>query len=59
MTRVVTFKIEERELEELDRFCARNGLTRSDAIRLAIKKLLNEGAEIKLRPIRVRKVVLD
>lgn len=59
MLRLVTFKIDEKELEELDKFCERNGLTRSDAIRLAIRKLLNEGAEIKIKPIKVRKVILD
>jgi len=50
--KLVSFKIEEKLLEELDRFCKRNKIYRSDAIRLAIKKLLKEGVEIRLKPLK-------
>ncbi|PMQ00714.1 MAG: CopG family transcriptional regulator [Dictyoglomus sp. NZ13-RE01] len=56
--RVITFKVDENTLEELDRFCANSGLSRSSAIRIAIKKLISEGVEIKPKPKRVRKVEL-
>ncbi|MCD6085011.1 MAG: ribbon-helix-helix protein, CopG family [Desulfurococcales archaeon] len=56
--RVVTFKIRDEELEELDRFAARSGLTRSDVIRKAIKEYI--GGNARLPPIRyrIRKIVL-
>jgi len=56
--RVVTFKLRDEELEELDRFAARSGLTRSDVIRKAIKEYIR--GNVKLPPIRyrIRKIVL-
>jgi len=54
--RVITFKMDERLLEELDRFCNALGMSRSEAIRLAITQLLRSG--IKIRP-RVRAVELS
>jgi metal-responsive CopG/Arc/MetJ family transcriptional regulator len=40
--RVVTFKVEEDLLELLDRYAIRYGLNRSEAIRKAIEKVVNE-----------------
>jgi metal-responsive CopG/Arc/MetJ family transcriptional regulator len=40
--RVVTFKVEEDLLELLDRYAIRQGLNRSEAIRKAIEKVVNE-----------------
>ena len=57
--RVVTFKMDENLLEELDRYAVRNGLTRSDVIRRAIIELLrnsNNGNRIKYR---IRKIVIQ
>ena len=38
--RVVTFKIDEELLEKLDRYARRYGISRSDAIRKAIERLV-------------------
>jgi len=57
--RVVSFKIQEKLLEELDKFCIKKGMCRSDAIRLAIKmllqreKALNYGMRFTIRKVRV------
>lgn len=40
--RVVTFKVDEDLLEKLDTYARLKGMTRSEAIRKAIIKLLNE-----------------
>ncbi len=40
--RVVTFKIDEDTLEKLDAYARLKGITRSEAIRRAIDKLLKE-----------------
>ena len=56
--RVVTFKIKDEELEELDRFALRHGLTRSYVIRKAIKEYLRGNGSIPVRKLRIRKVVL-
>ena len=40
--RIVTIKMEEDLLEQLDAFAIRNKLNRSEAIRLAIQKMLKE-----------------
>ena len=57
--RVVTFKMDESLLEELDRYAIRYGLTRSDAIRRAIIELLrSEKSRSGRTKFRVRKIVL-
>ena len=59
MTRVVTFKMDEHLLEELDKYAIRNGLTRSDAIRKAIIELLRrEPPRSSIFRYRIRKVVI-
>jgi metal-responsive CopG/Arc/MetJ family transcriptional regulator len=40
--RMITVKMEEDLLEQLDAFAIRNNLNRSEAIRLAIQKMLKE-----------------
>ncbi len=48
--RIVTFKIEEELLEALDTYARRKGLTRSEAIRAAIARMLRaEGVRVKPR----------
>jgi len=57
VTRIVTFKLPENLLEELDRYALVHGMSRSDVIRLAIQKLIKETA----RPVpryRIKRVVL-
>ncbi|MCD6428479.1 MAG: ribbon-helix-helix protein, CopG family [Desulfurococcales archaeon] len=56
--RVVTFKLRDEELEELDRFAARSGLTRSDVIRRAIREYIRGNGQIPPIRYRIRKVVL-
>ncbi|PVU75829.1 CopG family transcriptional regulator [Sulfolobus sp. SCGC AB-777_G06] len=41
--RVVTFKLDEELLQLLDLYCINNKLVRSEVIRLAIQKFLEEG----------------
>ncbi len=41
MLRIVTFKLEEELLEEVDRYAQSKKLTRSDVIRLALLNLLS------------------
>ncbi len=41
MLRIVTFKLEEELLEEIDRYAQSKRLTRSDVIRLALLNLLS------------------
>lgn len=55
--RIVTFKLEEALLEELDRKARELNITRSEAIRLAIKDFLKNPAP-RTRRWRVRRVVL-
>ena len=43
MMRVVTFKLDEELLQLLDLYCINNKLVRSEVIRLAIQKFLEEG----------------
>jgi len=43
--RIVSFKIEPQVLEELDRYAMRHGLARSEAIRLAIERLVRSELE--------------
>jgi len=38
--RLVTFKLDEKTLEDLDRYAQRKGMSRSDVIRLAIERLI-------------------
>ena len=56
--RVVTFKLKDEELEELDRFAARSGLTRSDVIRRAIRAYIRGNGSVPPIRYRIRKVVL-
>ena len=56
--RVVTFKLRDEELDELDRFAARLGMTRSDVIRKAIKRFIQDNGHIPPLRFRIRKVVL-
>ena len=59
--RVYTFKMEEREMEEIDRLARMLGKTRSDVIReaLLIWKSTHE-YKPKVEPvIRIRRVVLE
>jgi len=57
--RVVTFKIDDALLYELDKFCTQAGLPRSECIRQAIKQMLRNGLTIKpIKYIKRRKVVL-
>ncbi len=42
MLRIVTFKLEEELLEQVDRYAQEKRLTRSDVIRLALLNLLNQ-----------------
>ena len=56
--RVVTFKLRDEELEELDRFAARSGLTRSDVIRRAIREYIRGNGRIPPIRYRIRKIVL-
>ena len=57
--RVITFKIDEKLLEELDRYAMRNGMTRSDAIRKAIIELLkNSNRYYSPFKYRIRRVVI-
>ena len=56
--KVVTFKLRDEELEELDRIARKLGMTRSDVIREAIRRFLSEvGTHPRVR-VRVRRVVL-
>ncbi len=57
--RVVTFKMDENLLEELDRYAVRNGLTRSDVIRRAIIELLRNSSNGSRIRYRIRKIVLQ
>ncbi len=43
--KMITVKMEEDLLEQLDAFAIRNKLNRSEAIRLAVRKLLKEEQE--------------
>ena len=56
--RVVTFKVDERLLDELDRYAARKRITRSEAIRRAINELLRREFRPRVFRIRVKKVVV-
>ncbi len=56
--RVVTFKMDERLLEELDKYAMRNGMTRSDAIRKAIMELLKNAGPRPYFKYRIRRVVI-
>ena len=56
--RVVTFKIEEDLLEKLDYYAIKHKLNRSEAIREAIKLLLNSQPPEDINPLKVYKVRL-
>ena len=48
----------DEELEKLDRFAARSGLTRSDVIRRAIRAYIRGNGSVPPIRYRIRKVVL-
>ena len=58
--RVVTFKLDERVLEQLDILAMRRGVPRSELIREAIIKLLRNEFKEPSRPFKftVRRVVI-
>ena len=57
--RVVTFKVDDELLDELDRYAARKRITRSDAIRKAIIELLMRDGSTRYFPgFTIRKVVV-
>ena len=57
--RIITFKLPEDLLEELDRYASAHGRSRSDVIREAIKSYINYCPQPRCQPrIRVRRVVL-
>ncbi|WP_048192044.1 ribbon-helix-helix protein, CopG family [Pyrolobus fumarii] len=58
MLRIVTFKVDEALLEALDRYAKMKRMSRSEAIREAIKRLL-ESEGIAIRPVRRREVRSD
>jgi len=47
MLRIVTFKLEEELLEQVDKYAQEKKLTRSDVIRLALLNLLNQVEKTK------------
>ncbi len=55
--RIVTFKIPESMLEELDRYALIHGMSRSDVIRLAIRRLMQESPRA-VPKYRIRRVIL-
>ena len=57
--RVITFKIDDDLLSELDKYAMRNSMTRSEAIRRAINELLRREFRPRVFRIRVRKVVVQ
>lgn len=54
--KVVTFKADEDLIEQLDRFAINNGIYRSEAIRIAIERMLQE--EMKEKGARIIKISL-
>ena len=57
--KIVTFKIDDRLLERVDRFAEKNGVSRSEVIREAIIRYLNGGGyKKKERMFKVKYVVL-
>ncbi len=59
MLKIVTFKLDERLLERIDRIAEREGISRSEVIREAIINYLNNGFKRgRKNSIRVKYVVL-
>ena len=56
--RIITIKIPERMLEELDMYALRHDLSRSEAIREAIRQHIILGAYPKIK-VNVKRVVLS
>lgn len=56
--RVVSFKVEEELLEQLDRYTIMHGLNRSEAIRKAIELLIKSNEEVEKYRISVQKIKL-
>ena len=57
MVRVVTFKLDDELLRDLDRVADELGVTRSDVIRMALKAFIR-GRSPRREVIRVRRVIL-
>ncbi|MEM0361349.1 MAG: ribbon-helix-helix protein, CopG family [Sulfolobales archaeon] len=58
MLRVVTFKIDELLLEEVDRFAKMFGISRSEVIRDALSNYLKSVRTIKKNNVSIKKVTL-
>ncbi len=56
--RVITFKAEDDLLDLLDRYAFRHGLSRSEAIRKAIQKLVEEEPKEPTAVARIERVRL-
>ena len=57
MVRVVTFKLDDELLRDLDRVADELGVTRSEVIRMALKAFIR-GRSPRREVIRVRRVIL-
>ncbi len=57
MVRVVTFKLDDELLRDLDRVAGELGVTRSEVIRMALKAFIR-GRSPRREVIRVRRVIL-
>ena len=51
--RVVTFKVDERLLRELDTYCIRHRKPRSEVIRTALKEYLSRNKGLNVRVVRL------
>lgn len=56
--RVVTFKIDELLLEEVDRFAKMFGISRSEIIRDALSNYLRSMRTVKKNNVNIKKVTL-
>lgn len=57
--RVITLKISEELLEELDRFCyMKLKMTRSECIRRAILEFMKKKSEEPPRKVRIKRVII-
>jgi len=50
--RIITFKIEEELLNEIDKLCNELGMTRSELIRFALMALVS-GKKVRIKKVRV------
>lgn len=56
--RVITFKVDESLLEELDRFAKIFGVSRSEIIRNALSNYLKSARIIRKNNVNIKKVML-